>query len=577
MPQDDLDLILPDFGNTTLNIGFASVPKIFLRFAKYLTHNGLRLSDSEMYLISLVLTLRGDSGYELRMSNLPLQMKLSTREDAKRKFREMGLIFTARVYYAGVNPPRMKAQAWDLRSLFFNLERVANLWLENQRALVKQWKAAGSKGSKPVYEFPADFALEVELPPDVARDLLAPKQPFYPEPTEWIEAARTISRTVPFTDGTQSPQQLALPTVRFTEGTQVELPENPEKTARTVPFTDGTHSPTVRFTDGHLCLNLLEEEDEEERATQFGEVWSLFAQHKGMSNYQPTEKEVSHLTKLFADGYTLQDIRQAMAEGFTRKNPPNNFALVARIARDNRPNAARKPESKPEDVTAPPETAPEVVVPEPEPEPHAPETPEIPAELRQHADLLTNSGYAVTAGTLSSLTDLLRLYPPDVLHAALREAVLHQANNPLAYARKTLQDWAANGRPNPPTAPAAVIVDADLAQLAHILGLAGIDLTERIHAQLRLLADDCQAAAEQAGESGAIWLAAALTQSLNKHNPLDYAAAILANWQKNGRPQPKAAPAQPQTPGTPRNGRTHLTKSQQGLQAAREAFSALGL
>lgn len=349
MPQDDLDLILPDFGNTTLNIGFASVPKIFDRFAIYLTHNGKFLSDIDLRAISLVLSLHGDSGYELRMSNLPMRLSARAREDLKQRLRKMGLIFTARVYYAanGDKPPRMKAQIWDLRSLFYNLERVANIWLENQRALVKQWKAAGSKGSKPVYEFPADFALEVELPPDVARDLLA--ETFYPAPTEWVAVAQAIVSQ-------NAPQQLALPTYAPRVGTENEpeetavptyvpsvgTAENDAKTPPTYAPSVGTDVPTYAPRVGHLCLNLLEEEDEEERATQFGEVWSLFAQHKGMSDYHPTEKEVSHLTKLFADGYTLQDIRQAMADGFTRKNPPNNFALVARIARDNRPNAARK-------------------------------------------------------------------------------------------------------------------------------------------------------------------------------------------------------------------------------------------
>ena len=154
------------FGNPTFDLGIATAPKILPRFWTFLASDGERLNDRQFALLMQVLLLRDSQDYELRVANLPMASSLITLERDKRILRRMGLVFTERLYYSKQpgKVPAMRAQRWDLRSLFYNLEMIGQLWADRQRNLVSQWETRGRKGNRPVYNLPLEFRREDHRP-----------------------------------------------------------------------------------------------------------------------------------------------------------------------------------------------------------------------------------------------------------------------------------------------------------------------------------------------------------------------------------------------------------------------------
>ena len=180
------------YGNPALDLGMAAIPKMLARFWTFLASDGEQLNDQEYAVLIQVLSLRETQDYELRAENLPVRCSPSTRERYKARFRRLGLVFTERLFYptGGKGNPVMRAQRWDLRSLFYNLEHIARVWLERQQQLTVDWEAGGRKGQRPIFNLPGDFMHEVELPLDVAADILRGR--FYPVPEKWQSRAEQL-------------------------------------------------------------------------------------------------------------------------------------------------------------------------------------------------------------------------------------------------------------------------------------------------------------------------------------------------------------------------------------------------
>ena len=337
------------FGNLALDMGIATLPKILPRFWTFLVSDGKRLNDRQYALLLQVLLLRNTQDYELRVRNLPMTSSPNTLEDDKTVLRRLGLVFTKRIYYptrAG-KPPRMQAQRWDMRSLFFNLEEVARLWKDRQNELISRWEISGRKGRKPVYNFPEDYAHEVTIPGDVALDIV--KGLFYPVPTRWTERANFLMNNL--TDQVSSPG--------------IELPTGPKKpgTLPTERFTSST--PTGPKTSGTLRTGLdslghllKDDEDEEEDAAALIErSFAYFAECKDTSDYEPTAKEQAALEKLLADGFTFEQIKTGIDAAFARPSRPKHFTHCAAIARDlaRLQQEPRMPEARVQPETREPE------------------------------------------------------------------------------------------------------------------------------------------------------------------------------------------------------------------------------
>jgi hypothetical protein len=206
------------FGDRMLDAGIATIPKIFFRFYRYLVSDGERLNDRQAMILTLVFALRQEQEFELRSSNLPTACDTPRIERDKGLLRQMGLLFTSRLYYPrrGKRPPVLRAQRWDFRSLYYNLDLVHQAWLMGQQGLRAEWDAGKRKGARPVYVFPAGYQHEVVLPPDVAVDILDKK--FFPIPRKWLNAAR---HTVAAGDVSQE-----LPTLQNLQGRQLATVQN---------------------------------------------------------------------------------------------------------------------------------------------------------------------------------------------------------------------------------------------------------------------------------------------------------------------------------------------------------------
>jgi len=181
-------------GDPALDFGVGTVPKVLLRFYRYLRHEGKPIPDRLMLMVIQVLALFGGS-LELRGSDLPLGIKPKTVENWKSQLRGMGLLFTRRIYYPIITPgrpPRLKTIEWDLSSLLFNCLRVGQHWMAGQRELDREWVERDAPGPRPIYTLPDDFGLEVTLPPAVAQRI---RDEWYdPKPGEkWIVLASESS------------------------------------------------------------------------------------------------------------------------------------------------------------------------------------------------------------------------------------------------------------------------------------------------------------------------------------------------------------------------------------------------
>ena len=173
-----------DYGQEVLNWGISAIPRAILRFYRHLTSDGEQLDDREMMPLVLLLALWEDGERELRLSNLPSSTPVETLERRYlRKWRQMGLVFTRRVYYTHAemadyyggegnvpDAPRLKARVFDLSSLVHNCLRVARLWQEAYPAAYAAWEKEDVHSAPAPHPHipPPGFAVEVDLPLDVA-------------------------------------------------------------------------------------------------------------------------------------------------------------------------------------------------------------------------------------------------------------------------------------------------------------------------------------------------------------------------------------------------------------------------
>ena len=523
-------LIEVHYSGLTLDFGLASIPKLLGRFWVYLASHGQRLNDRQFALLAQVLILRDTQDFELRVSNLPMMSSALTLERDKTELRRMGLVFTERLYYpvtTGSNPV-MRAQRWDLRSLFYNLEQIARLWLERQQALVTAWELAGKPGHRPVYAFPSGFSYEVRLPREVAADIVSGK--LFPAPPVWRQAAEALlaapeaqedgERTRPETSGAPAAQtgentRTGPETSGAVARTRPETSGAADKNNRTRPETSGAAGRTRPERSGHL-LEDEEEEEEEIVPTIFETVFARFAAQQGIAGYQPSPKERHALEKLLAEGFALPDILAWIEAAFARPKPPRHFTFVAILAQD----AYRRLGTR-------------------QPDPGEPET--RPLQARQPE---------ASAPEVSQEQPVTRTEP-----------------EPLSLeARTQPETQTAETRPEPET----LLIDASLARSAEVCRSAGRELTPDLLARLRLMAARCEPAARAAGTTGDDWLAGALTSALGVARPanlLNYAEAVLDDWTRNGKPaRQRPAPANP-TPRQPRRspGAAPLPKAYAGI------------
>ncbi len=99
-------------------------------------------------------------------------------------------------------------------------------------------------------------------------------------------------------------------------------------------------------------------------------------------------------------------------------------------------------------------------------------------------------------------------------------------------------------------------IPADLVAVVEVYQSAGKDLRPDVLARLRLLADECDAAARQHASTGADWLAQALQRGLGVADDLLlYAQGVLRNWITSGptgaRATPRVAPPNSTAPVSP--------------------------
>jgi hypothetical protein len=457
LPSDEPDApIEVYFGSPTFDLGIGTVPKILPRFWTYLVSDGEKLNDRQYALLMLVLLLRDTQDYELRVANLPMTSSAITLERDKKSFRRMGLVFTQRLYYpkqAG-KTPAMRAQRWDLRSLFYNLELIAQLWKTRQRELTNEWESRGRKGNKPIYRFPDNFVHEVVLPADVAMNII--QGVYYPIPEKWQRRARVLLAGLP---AEHNRSGAGMRTEPETSGTQ---PTEPDKSGTPTGPEKSDGGPTGLITRGHL---LEDEEDEEDETTALaGKIFAYFAHCKGDEHYQPAAKEQAALEKLLADGFTCEEIIAGIDQAFARPNKPRHFTHCAAIARDRIDSIrqARTQQEIPQPETRQPEGQNAAALPEPE---KSESSVVIEADLARAVDVFRSAGREVTPDLLARFRLMAVRCDPAARKAAstgsdwLADAItaglgVAKSANLLNYADAVLNDWIANGRAGQVNKPA---------------------------------------------------------------------------------------------------------------------------
>lgn len=460
LPENERDApIEVYFGNSTLDMGIATVPKILPRYWIYLASDGDRLNEREYALLMQVLLLRESQDFELRVSNIPAQCPVSTITRSLALLRRMGLVFTERIYYDPKpgKPPVLRAQRWDLRSLFFNLEVVAKTWQAGQRQAQLDWETGSRRGRKPIYAFPADFSHKVRLPVEVAVDVL--RGVFFPRSEKWEKRARELLEAIQ-----NDPANTSLPTAQILRDRQ-STTQNlrgtpPPPTAQNMR---GRQS-TAQDLRGHLFKD--DEDEEEDAATLVERVFAYFAERKGSSDYHPTVKEQVALEKLLADGFTYEQITAGIDAAFARPSRPKHFTHCAAIARDlaRLQQESRTPEPRNQPEPREPEALEETDQP-------SAETPAAPVEviethLARAVEVYRSAGREITGDLLARFRLMAARcdqaaravgatggdWLTDALSGALGVA---RPGNLLNYADAVLSDWIANGRSEKPAKPAA--------------------------------------------------------------------------------------------------------------------------
>lgn len=156
-------------GDPAYDLGMASIPMLFLRFYHYLCSDGQFISDAEA--MTLVQLMVQNGAYKATAEQVQCLTHL----------RELGLVFTR----SSADPSK---QVWDVRSLFFNLEQVAGVWLSGQRPLLIQWQRDGRPDQRPNYALPADYVHEVLLPDEVCASILGGN--IHPVSDKWRKHAQ---------------------------------------------------------------------------------------------------------------------------------------------------------------------------------------------------------------------------------------------------------------------------------------------------------------------------------------------------------------------------------------------------
>lgn len=456
-------------GEFIYDSGLVSLPVAFFRYYPYLEFQGERLTDGEAMLLAQVLALRVKNAageYALRGSNLPrVSHHPRSLERAKAKLRQLGLLFTRRLYYpsrAG-QAPVMRAQQWDVRPLFHNLARLHRLWLKGQQQSKAQWQAAGRSTPQPVYQFPEDFTLATDIPLEVAFDLCRHKtyrgQAEYvikPVPEAWRQRAHTICQAAGI-----NPAGISV---------EAELPYPPPLSGTANPGASyqtnlsGTTKPGMPHTTdlaSHLVKD-SEEEEEEESPLSANEFDRLVLEHLRSAGGQTSPKDAATLRKLREQHCSLPAIRAAVDEAAARQARgvirTFNLAYCAKIALNgSRPLGAETSESgearrRPSRVreSADPTAAPGLeAVASPASELALPAVVALcqaagrPLTQAQHAVLASEAQAAHVWAVREGETGVQWVF------WAVQAALAADARHLTGYALKTVRDWIHRGRPVP--------------------------------------------------------------------------------------------------------------------------------
>ncbi|MEK7440579.1 MAG: hypothetical protein AABZ78_07280 [Chloroflexota bacterium] len=442
--EDDLPIEI-NSGDAIFDGGFASIPKLLLRYARYLACDELHLNDRQILMLVMVLGLHDDRS--LRVGNLPMEAAGRTREEDKGHFRKMGLIFTERIYLPPMpekKHPTMKCQRWDMRSLFENLRRLQALWLERQSEVVQQWKDTGRHGPKPVYQFPPDFCFPITIPSEVLKDIASGK--LAPVPEKWQQAAEQAFTPEAIAALRQGRKQGKSRTDAKSVGTQNHPPRTNAKTVGTVSRTDAKSV-------GHLKVVVVEEDSPIEK------VLLYFLALKGP--YEFSEKDRRELTSLFAEGYSLEEIQRGVDRAFEQRNKPRQFVQCARVTRNFPPTTGQPAQSpvQPETDHQIPDTGTKTCEDE-----HAASTPEAEAVDVPPALAVACQKFALISGEKPSAKEIAKLQHLAELCDASAQSVnstgvvwLEEAlgrtltadediPSPLRYTASILRNWITDGK-----------------------------------------------------------------------------------------------------------------------------------
>ena len=353
MLKHDDDLIVVRYGDPVLDFGVGTLPKLFSRFYCHLTctylHHGQTvvetLSDAEAWLIAQVLLLKSDQDFVLRLSNLPLASSPRSRAEYLGKLRRMGLVFTTRLYYTRAElvalfgpehlpaTPRQYAQQWDFTALFHNLALIGQEYLARQQSAVQAWQTGGALGARPVVTLPADYQHEIQLPPAVARRIVAGE--YDPRPLSsadgddkrgprWADLAVALAATAPDAPTLK-------PSVRFEFAPAVTLK---------APVRDA-HRRQKR--QSSIDDDVVDGETGKELTAQA--VFEHFARRKAVA-YAPTGRDRKALAGLLQAGYSFEQIRAGIDAVFERGDDPQRFTYCASAIQDHSP--ARPPIPRPQ-------------------------------------------------------------------------------------------------------------------------------------------------------------------------------------------------------------------------------------
>jgi len=312
--------IVIHFGDMTLDFGVGTIPLIFLRFYRYIEGlNSEHLRDAEAMLLVHVLALRADHDFELRLENIPAVTSTDRLRKFTAKFRRMGLVFTSRVYYsrsemeewfgAGNAPttPRLKAQRWDLSSLFFTLSLIGRSWLERQQAAIAEWKTGGERGPKPIYKFPDNYTQRVELPFNVAQRIINGE--YFPTPPDYIlNLAKRICSSVP---GQNDPVRAS----HQVKVTHAPGQNDPVRAPYQVKMTRSSNTTATAAGRGEC------------------ELCQFYLRLAGIDGREPTEDELQIIRQLLADGISQDTITAGIERAFQTRRYADGIPTLAQCAR----------------------------------------------------------------------------------------------------------------------------------------------------------------------------------------------------------------------------------------------------